>query len=113
MKHQIVIKVDKLFDIWQVVVWKVICQNGAKQPGSHAEDHLQLNGDEGFSYPGPNYKDALISRLVGHEGSIFRIAWFSNGTKLVSVSDDRRWVTFNIYSLLLINLVLDYLIHDS
>ncbi|XP_042002796.1 uncharacterized protein LOC121752004 isoform X1 [Salvia splendens] len=73
----------------EVVVWKVICQNGAKQPGSHAEDHLQLNSDEGFSYPCPNYKDALISRLVGHEGSIFRIAWFSNGTKLVSVSDDR------------------------
>ncbi|KAL1553047.1 hypothetical protein AAHA92_13772 [Salvia divinorum] len=73
----------------EVVVWKVICQNGAKHPGSHAEDHLQLNGDVGFSYPVPNYRDALISRLVGHEGSIFRIAWFSNGTKLISVSDDR------------------------
>ncbi|KAG6412590.1 hypothetical protein SASPL_125273 [Salvia splendens] len=78
-----------------VVVWKVICQNGAKQPGSHAEDHLQLNSDEGFSYPG--HKDALISRLVGHAGSIFRIVWFSNGTKLVSVSDDHRWFSARIW----------------
>ncbi|THG03233.1 hypothetical protein TEA_009861 [Camellia sinensis var. sinensis] len=28
-------------------------------------------------------------RLAGHEGSIFRIAWFSDGSKLISVSDDR------------------------
>ncbi|XP_057790304.1 uncharacterized protein LOC131007161 isoform X2 [Salvia miltiorrhiza] len=73
----------------EIVVWKVICQNGVKHPGSNVEDHLQLTGDEGFFYPGPDYRDDLISRLVGHEGSIFRIAWFSNGTKLVSVSDDR------------------------
>ncbi|EPS68398.1 hypothetical protein M569_06369, partial [Genlisea aurea] len=33
--------------------------------------------------------DVIMSRLVGHEGSIFRITWFSSGMKLVSVSDDR------------------------
>lgn len=31
-----------------------------------------------------------ICRLGGHEGSIFNIAWSSDGSKLVSVSDDRR-----------------------
>lgn len=31
-----------------------------------------------------------VCRLGGHEGSIFNIAWSSNGSKLVSVSDDRR-----------------------
>ncbi|CAN1196390.1 WD repeat-containing protein 6 [Linum perenne] len=35
------------------------------------------------------YKASHISRLIGHEGSIFRIAWSSDGSKLVSVSDDR------------------------
>lgn len=74
---------------------------------------MQLTGDEGSFYPGPNYRDSPISRLVGHEGSIFRIAWFSNGTKLVSVSDDRRWVIFYIHSLLLVNLAKYYLIHDT
>ncbi|KAL0389769.1 UNVERIFIED_CONTAM: hypothetical protein Scaly_0334000 [Sesamum calycinum] len=55
---------------------------------SNAEDHIPLTSNEDL-IPGSKYKDALISRLVGHEGSIFRIAWFSNGMKLVSVSDDR------------------------
>lgn len=31
-----------------------------------------------------------VCRLAGHEGSIFNIAWSSDGSKLVSVSDDRR-----------------------
>ncbi|CAN1353164.1 WD repeat-containing protein 6 [Linum perenne] len=35
------------------------------------------------------YKASHISRLIGHEGSIFRIAWSSDGSKLISVSDDR------------------------
>ncbi|XP_055962170.1 uncharacterized protein LOC126688213 isoform X2 [Mercurialis annua] len=35
------------------------------------------------------YKAANIGRLIGHEGSIFRIVWSSDGSKLVSVSDDR------------------------
>ncbi|PIN24561.1 hypothetical protein CDL12_02708 [Handroanthus impetiginosus] len=68
----------------EIVVWKVVCHN---QPVS--EDHLLPIIDEDFILPHPKYKDALISRLVGHEGSIFRIAWSSNGMKLVSVSDDR------------------------
>ncbi|CAK7348505.1 unnamed protein product [Dovyalis caffra] len=33
--------------------------------------------------------DKSLGRLIGHEGSIFRMAWSSDGSKLVSVSDDR------------------------
>lgn len=36
------------------------------------------------------YHAAHICRLTGHEGSIFRMAWSSDGMKLSSVSDDRR-----------------------
>ncbi|KAL7112409.1 hypothetical protein ACP275_04G002200 [Erythranthe tilingii] len=73
----------------EIVVWKVVFQNNATIPGSHTEDHVPLTTDEGFLRPVPVFKDALISRLVGHEGSVFGIAWFSDGMKLVSVSDDR------------------------
>ncbi|KAL6515884.1 hypothetical protein OROGR_019189 [Orobanche gracilis] len=72
----------------EIVVWKVV-RNHAAILGNHEEDHVQLTRDEDCLRLGFKYKDALISRLVGHEGSIFRIAWFSNGLKLVSVSDDR------------------------
>lgn len=40
------------------------------------------------------YNAVHICRLVGHEGSIFRIVWSSCGAKLVSVSDDRRLISF-------------------
>ncbi|KAL0284448.1 UNVERIFIED_CONTAM: hypothetical protein Sangu_2823800 [Sesamum angustifolium] len=72
----------------EIVVWKVDHQNHSTSLRSNAEDHIPLTSNEDL-IPGSKYKDALISRLVGHEGSIFRIAWFSNGMKLVSVSDDR------------------------
>ncbi|KAL0436033.1 UNVERIFIED_CONTAM: WD repeat-containing protein 6 [Sesamum radiatum] len=72
----------------EIIVWKVVHQNHSTSLRSNAEDHVPLTSNEDF-IPGSKYKDALISRLVGHEGSIFRIAWFSNGMKLVSVSDDR------------------------
>jgi hypothetical protein len=35
-----------------------------------------------------------LGRLKEHEGSIFRIAWSSDGSKFMSVSDDRRLVHF-------------------
>lgn len=58
--------------------------------GNHGNNYVPPTSDKGILLPGPMYQDALISRLVGHEGSVFRIAWFSNGMKLVSASDDRR-----------------------
>lgn len=68
----------------------MVLQNHDIILGGHAEDHGQLTRDRDVFFPAPEYRDALISRLVGHEGSIFRIAWFANGMELLSVSDDRR-----------------------
>lgn len=38
---------------------------------------------------GQQFEALHICRLSGHEGSIFRIAWSADGSKLVSASDDR------------------------
>ncbi|KAK4406885.1 WD repeat-containing protein 6 [Sesamum angolense] len=57
----------------EIVVWKVVHQNHSTSLRSNAEDHIPLTSNEDL-IPGSKYKDALISRLVGHEGSIFRIA---------------------------------------
>ncbi|KAL4572190.1 hypothetical protein LXL04_018959 [Taraxacum kok-saghyz] len=50
----------------QIIVWKIV---------SGDNDH--------------KYKAVPVCRLAGHEGSIFRITWSLDGSKLVSVSDDR------------------------
>ncbi|KAL2535206.1 Transducin family protein/WD-40 repeat family protein [Forsythia ovata] len=73
----------------EIIVWKVVSRNHATALGSPVENKVQLIIDVDFQLPVLKYEDVLISRLVGHEGSIFRIAWFPNGLKLVSVSDDR------------------------
>ncbi|XP_051118553.1 uncharacterized protein LOC127242882 isoform X2 [Andrographis paniculata] len=74
----------------EIVVWKVVLQNQSTIFTGHEEycNFLANEGDDN-TLAHPKYRDAFMCRLVGHEGSIFRIAWFSNGTKLVSVSDDR------------------------
>lgn len=46
--------------------------------------------DVGSKSFGEQYHSAQVCRLIGHEGSIFRMAWSSDGMKLLSVSDDRR-----------------------
>ncbi|KAL3827740.1 hypothetical protein ACJIZ3_016542 [Penstemon smallii] len=73
----------------EIVVWKVAHQDHAAIPGIHVEDHVQQTINDDVMLPSSKYKDVHISRLIGHEGSIFSIAWFSSGLKLVSVSDDR------------------------
>ena len=72
----------------EVVGWEFNCQNGDIHSRSHVEDHLQLNGDEGFSYHRSTYRDDLISSLVRHGDSPFCWAWFSKETKLVSIFND-------------------------
>ncbi|XP_073147643.1 uncharacterized protein [Henckelia pumila] len=71
----------------EIIVWKVVCKKYATIHGDSAKDLARI--DEDFLIHGVEYEDYLVSRLIGHEGSIFRLAWFSNGLKLVSVSDDR------------------------
>jgi len=39
---------------------------------------------------GQQYVPVHVSRLTGHEGSIFRIAWSSDGLRLISASDERK-----------------------
>ncbi|XP_062084393.1 uncharacterized protein LOC133790668 isoform X2 [Humulus lupulus] len=56
----------------EIIVWKMVPRDDVMS-SSH-------------SY---NYEAVHICKLVGHEGSIFRLTWSSNGAKLVSVSDDR------------------------
>lgn len=66
----------------QIIVWKVV-------PDDSLPNSLQHHD--------PNYRAVHICKLVGHEGSIFRLSWSSNGSKLVSVSDDRRWIGYLIF----------------
>ncbi|KAL1206361.1 putative notchless protein [Cardamine amara subsp. amara] len=46
-------------------------------------------GLEGDNVDHGDYCASHMLRLTGHEGSIFRIVWSLDGSKLVSVSDDR------------------------
>ncbi|CAI9104863.1 OLC1v1003646C1 [Oldenlandia corymbosa var. corymbosa] len=69
----------------QIVVWKL-----------DFEKHSII--DEVAKFSGLQYQVVILGRLVGHEGSIFRIAWSADGSKLVSASDDRSarvWVVSN------------------
>ena len=66
----------------QIIVWEVVPSKDTKK------DHDEKSNDIQFHHL--KYEAIHISRLVGHEGSIFRIGWSSDGSKLVSVSDDRR-----------------------
>lgn len=85
--------------VWQVLVWKVGCKADPDVIGSLTEDLLHLTSHEGRQLPYQQYEAVNICKLIGHEGSIFRLAWSADGFKLVSVSDDRRFIFFliNIY----------------
>ncbi|CAL9009232.1 unnamed protein product [Prunus brigantina] len=75
----------------EIIVWKVVPQYDASSLASQVEDHI----DQSNLFPkrvqphGCHYEASHICKLSGHEGSIFRIAWSFDGSKLVSVSDDR------------------------
>ncbi|KAJ0975412.1 hypothetical protein J5N97_017377 [Dioscorea zingiberensis] len=47
--------------------------------------------------PQQQYSVVHLFRLTGHEGSIFRIAWSSDGSKLMSVSDDHMLCSARIW----------------
>ncbi|PSS06262.1 WD repeat-containing protein [Actinidia chinensis var. chinensis] len=74
----------------EIIVWKVVPRNHASLR-SPVKDHVDLisSFDKGFQVYNQQYEVVHIGRLIGHEGSIFRIAWSSDGSKLISVSDDR------------------------
>ncbi|EEF47191.1 nucleotide binding protein, putative [Ricinus communis] len=72
-----------------ISIWKVVPHEGSLTLRSALGDDKRLNNSSSTQLHCQQYKAVHISRLVGHEGSIFRLAWSSDGSKLVSVSDDR------------------------
>ncbi|KAJ4844773.1 hypothetical protein Tsubulata_003478 [Turnera subulata] len=70
----------------EIIVWKVVLQGPVQ---SFPPSMSSLEGDIRSQPQFCQCKAAHICRLIGHEGSIFRIVWSSDGSKLVSVSDDR------------------------
>ncbi|CAH9082556.1 unnamed protein product [Cuscuta epithymum] len=68
----------------EVIVWKLDCKSDV--PAVH---HGNLADEKGSMSPFQPYRAINLYRLTGHEGSIFRLAWSPDGSKVVSVSDDR------------------------
>ncbi|KAJ6806159.1 uncharacterized protein M6B38_176215 [Iris pallida] len=62
----------------EIIVWKL---------SPLAYQHI--SGQKDVQFCDNTAMDVCMSRLTGHEGSIFRIVWSSDGSRLMSVSDDR------------------------
>ncbi|XP_054801986.1 uncharacterized protein LOC129305854 isoform X2 [Prosopis cineraria] len=75
----------------EIIVWKVGPKHDASCLRSVVEDpdHQSISFSHCCWLSNQQYEAVHVCKLVGHEGSIFRIAWSSCGSKLVSVSDDR------------------------
>jgi WD repeat-containing protein 6 len=74
----------------QILIWKM----AARIPGSSSYDGETPgeNNYENATVSGKQYMVVHLGRLKEHEGSIFRISWSADGSKFMSVSDDRRFV---------------------
>lgn len=70
----------------QVVIWNLLPCRQSLSP------ELKMNMDDcaAFDFNNHQYEAINLAKLKGHEGSIFRIAWSPDGSKLLSASDDRR-----------------------
>lgn len=70
----------------------MVSQNDAPSLANPMEDHIDQRSPfyNNVWFHCRLFEAVHICKLAGHEGSIFRIAWSSDGRKLVSVSDDRR-----------------------
>ncbi|KAL5561082.1 hypothetical protein UlMin_030829 [Ulmus minor] len=84
----------------EIIVWKVVSQNDASPMTSQVEVNV---GDcsllsNSLQHNHQKHKPVRICKLVGHEGSIFRLAWSSDGTRLISASDDRSARVWNVYA---------------
>ncbi|KAF3436595.1 hypothetical protein FNV43_RR23687 [Rhamnella rubrinervis] len=75
----------------EIIVWKVVPQNDASPPICRVEDKVSHGSSfsNSLQHHCQSFEAVHICKLVGHEGSIYRISWSSNGSKVVSVSDDR------------------------
>ncbi|KAI3905302.1 hypothetical protein MKX01_039993 [Papaver californicum] len=75
----------------EVLVWKLLPQSYTSLSSDSTEepDTVGISLCSNSEFNGQQYAATCMSKLAGHEGSIFRIAWSSDGLKLMSVSDDR------------------------
>ncbi|XP_050262383.1 uncharacterized protein LOC126706855 isoform X5 [Quercus robur] len=72
--------------IFKILVWKVVPKYNAPSSTSPMEDHIDQ------SYPFSNhilfhyqqFEAVHMDKLAGHEGSLFRITWSSDGSNLCS-----------------------------
>ncbi|XP_042476563.1 uncharacterized protein LOC122058127 isoform X2 [Macadamia integrifolia] len=85
----------------EIIVWKVVPQGHCPSSGSSVKDSNDHNGSlcNKIQFNDQQCEAICLSRLIGHEGSIFRIAWSSDGSKLMSVSDDRSARLWNVSAL--------------
>ncbi|XP_047083336.1 WD repeat-containing protein 6-like [Lolium rigidum] len=71
--------------IWKLVPWtlssSLLCTDEVGAPSVENRENVHFTGNR--------YMAVHIGRLKEHEGSIFRISWSSDGSKFMSVSDDR------------------------
>ncbi|XP_027351575.1 uncharacterized protein LOC113862665 isoform X2 [Abrus precatorius] len=73
----------------EIIVWKVAPQHNKSSRSREDQDCWSISSSNFCQLKDQLYEAVHVCKLVGHEGSIFRIAWSSCGAKLVSVSDDR------------------------
>ncbi|KAI8522511.1 hypothetical protein RHMOL_Rhmol13G0002700 [Rhododendron molle] len=84
----------------EIIVWKVVPHNHASLESPVEGKVILISSlEEKFHLHGQRYEAVCLCRLDGHEGSIFRIAWYSDGSKLISVSDDRRCCSARIWAI--------------
>ncbi|XP_043725320.1 uncharacterized protein LOC122671907 isoform X2 [Telopea speciosissima] len=82
----------------EIIIWKLVPQGYYPSSGSPVKDSNDHSGPlcNDIQFNDQQYEAICLSRLIGHEGSIFRIAWSSDGSKLMSVSDDRSARLWNV-----------------
>ncbi|TVU48646.1 hypothetical protein EJB05_08287 [Eragrostis curvula] len=78
----------------EILIWKL----EAQIPGSssHGEESSGGNNYENVHLKSKQYIAVHLGRLKEHEGSIFRIAWSADGSKFMSVSDDRSSIVMAV-----------------
>lgn len=75
----------------EIIVWKLVHRGHVPYSARSVEvpSHPDTSCCKDNRIYDQQYVAVPLSRLIGHEGSIFRIAWCPDGSKVISVSDDR------------------------
>ncbi|KAH9605132.1 hypothetical protein KSS87_021747 [Heliosperma pusillum] len=80
----------------EIVVWELAQHQHSQYLTSNENDPNSMpTFQDVHKFDGKYYQAKVVSRLSGHQGSIFCLSWSTDGTTLISVSDDRSarmWV---------------------